>query len=146
MSPTPVRSIPSDGSRDTVPASEMSSREIEREIQRLEREERLEELRNNGRGRGRGGDLAYEPMVEEERRAYNLATAGFICSLGFVLLSIFALPASIVGIVLSSKALRKMRQFGPYSRGRGLAKAGLIIGIIGVAISAIFLLALALQF
>lgn len=116
---------------DTLPPRPLSASErraVDLEIRKLEREERL------AQSRGRRGSKT-SLLDDEERSAYNTATAGFVCSFGFVVLGILGLPASIVAVVLSSKALRKMRAIGPYAEGQGMAKAGLIIGIIGIAVS-----------
>ncbi len=70
------------------------------------------------------------------------AMAGFIVSIvGLVLgffgtwFSIIALPTSIVGLVLAVIGGKKLKADNQKS---GLATAGLVIGIIAVALSAIF--------
>lgn len=61
----------------------------------------------------------------------NFAIAGFVCSLSG-LFPLFFLVPSVLGIVFSSIALHRMSRSGK-GRGRGLAQAGLILGILPFA-------------
>jgi len=77
-----------------------------------------------------------------ERKANNEALIGFIFSMaGLVLLW----PLLIPGLIISSSALRKERiDPGILEKGNyGLAKAGKIIGIIGLAIIALAIIIIA---
>jgi len=69
-------------------------------------------------------------------RTNGLATAGFIVSLvGMVSGMVFAplaLPLLIIGIVLSAVSLQQCRL--GIGTGRGLATAGLVMGIFGLAL------------
>jgi hypothetical protein len=68
-------------------------------------------------------------MSSRTQRTNRLAIAALV----FGIVSFFGLfPAGIVAIILSHKAKRKIRQTG--ENGRGLAKAGLILGYIGIAL------------
>lgn len=71
----------------------------------------------------------------------GLTIGGFVCGLAGLVLSFFggiasivALPVAIVGLVLSVLGGKKYKAAGEKS---GLATAGLVIGIIAVALSAI---------
>ncbi len=78
----------------------------------------------------------------EEAGTNGLAVAGFVCSIVGLLLSVWLLLA-ILGIVFSAIALSKIKRTG--EGGRGLAMAGLIIGIVAVALG-LSILALAFTF
>ena len=127
--------------QDTTPPRQLSDREMRRldeEIKRLERREQLEEMRMR-RGLAPQDDDIFSP---EAQKAKNNAIVGFVVSLGgLVLLSWLGLPAYIVGVVFSSKALRRMRKLG-INDNRGLAVAGLVIGIIGLALTLLVLIVL----
>ncbi len=77
-------------------------------------------------------------QANEETKTENLAIAGFVLGL----LSLFLLPiiGSILAIIFSSKALKRMKQNPETSSMRGLAKAGLIIGIVGLVLVSIILI------
>lgn len=70
----------------------------------------------------------------------GMTIAGFICGIAalvlawFGLTSLIALPLAIVGLVLSVKGGKAYQAAGTPN---GLAKAGLIIGIIAVVLTAI---------
>ena len=84
--------------------------------------------------------------VSEDRKVDSKASTGFIfsiLSLASLILAIvasvpafviFYLPFAIVGIIFSSTALRKMHKSPNPIRGKSYALAGLILGIIEVAI------------
>ena len=65
------------------------------------------------------------------------STAGFVLSLVGLVTGSFmpavTLPVTIVGLVLSAISLKRCRQ--GLAGGRGLATAGLVLGIIGVVLS-----------
>ncbi len=72
----------------------------------------------------------------------GMAIAGFVCSIaGIVLsflggwLSIVSLPLSIVGLVLAVVGGKKLKA---NHEAAGIATAGMVIGIIATALSAIF--------
>lgn len=66
----------------------------------------------------------------------GVAIAGFVCSLAALLLPVtVVLP--VLGIVFSLKGIRKADEEG--ASNRGLAKAGLILGIISAVLEAALL-------
>ena len=74
------------------------------------------------------------------------ATAGFVLSLvGFLtgwVLPVVTVPVMVVGLVLSAVALKRCRE--GFAGGRGLAIAGLVLGILGLVLEVVmvvFLLA-----
>ncbi len=96
------------------------------------------------------GDVRYEqpPTLLQPSGGYapaplstSQATAGFVVSLvGLVsmsFLNVIASPAIIVGLVLSAIALKRCRQ--GLAGGRGFAIAGLVLGILGVLLTALML-------
>ena len=64
------------------------------------------------------------------QRTNALAIASLACGIGQLLVWF---PASIAAIVLGHKARRQIRQTG--EQGDGLARAGLILGYLGLALS-----------
>jgi hypothetical protein len=72
------------------------------------------------------------------------AIAGFVVSLAGLVclpfLNVFSAPAVIVGLVLSAIALRKTRQ--GLAGGKGLAVAGLVLGIVGAVLAALLIVAI----
>lgn len=64
--------------------------------------------------------LAWPPPPERARESNSLAVAGFVCSV----IGLFIGILSVLGLILSASALSR-------TEGRGLAIAGLVIGIIG---------------
>jgi hypothetical protein len=76
-------------------------------------------------------ELRVEAPQQRNSQADNLAVWGFVTSLaGFFLVPVLG---SIAGVVLSAVALNKMRDNPTAHRQRGLAIAGLVIGIVGLA-------------
>ena len=76
-------------------------------------------------------ELSEEAPQQRNSQADNLAVWGFVTSLaGFFLVPVLG---SIAGVVLSAVALDKMRDNPTAHRQRGLAIAGLVIGIVGLA-------------
>ncbi|WP_243064767.1 DUF2510 domain-containing protein [Humibacter sp. RRB41] len=68
------------------------------------------------------------------------SVGGFVCSLIgvlFVALPIVCIPLTIVGIVLSSRRLRHV----PFGTGRGITLWGLWLGIVGLAITVVIMVA-----
>lgn len=68
------------------------------------------------------------------------STPGFVLSIigaVFVTVPLFCLPLSITGIVFSKK---RLNQLGNQTSGRGLAKAGLIIGSIATGLTTLLML------
>lgn len=72
-------------------------------------------------------------------RTNPLAIAALVC--GIVQFSGLFFPAAIVAIILGHKAQRQIRRTG--EDGYGLAKAGLILGYIGIVLMVLPLLILA---
>jgi Domain of unknown function (DUF4190) len=70
------------------------------------------------------------------------ATAGFVLSLvglaSTTFLPVIMTPAVIVGLVLSAISLRRCRQ--GLAGGRGLAIAGLVLGIVGIVLTGLMIL------
>lgn len=80
------------------------------------------------------------PIVNVDVKAYRLATASL--AIGIVGLFFFWAPVvpivlSIISLVLSGKARRVIPRGAP---GRGMAKAGTVISIIGIVLGSICLL------
>ncbi len=69
----------------------------------------------------------------EEAKMNGLAIAGFVCSIVGLLFSLWFVLA-ILGIIFSAIALKKIKKTG--QGGRGLAVAGLVIGIVSFLIGA----------
>ena len=74
-------------------------------------------------------------QVEIER----LAKAGFIAGLA----GLVFFPVSIAAIIISAKALRRMKKSPEKEKGKGLAIAGLILGILPFALLIILIIVLA---
>jgi len=68
---------------------------------------------------------------EDEGSHQGKAIAGFVCSLAGFLLFGLELILGVIGLILSSVALNGMKQSGN-RKGRGMAIAGLVIGIIDI--------------
>ena len=95
------------------------------------------------------GDLTYvQPPSSPWPAPYTLAplpsgqaTAGFVVSLSCLvsmwILPILITPGLIVGVVLSARALKACRR--GLASGRGLAIAGLVLGIVGLALTAVLI-------
>jgi hypothetical protein len=75
--------------------------------------------------------------AQAERRASGAAIASLV--LGIIGLTFFPLIPSILALVFGSRARNEMRT-DPNVSGEGLATAGIVLGWIGVALSAIGLL------
>jgi hypothetical protein len=76
------------------------------------------------------------PLHEMEGDKNNrMAVAGFACSVAGILCCAVGV-LSIVGIILSSIGLSQIRQ-NPRQGGKGLAVAGIIIGILGLILVAV---------
>jgi hypothetical protein len=97
------------------------------------------------------GDLHYEQPPAPLLPAYVVtspalppsgqAIAGFVVSLvglGVMFLPFVNVAASIVGLILSGISLRRCRQ--GVGGGRGFAIAGLVLGIVGIMMSALLIL------
>src|SRR4051812_3776566 len=67
------------------------------------------------------------------------ATAALVLGIcGFTVCPLFC---SIAAVIFANRAYREIDASGGYVRGRGQAQAGLILGWLGIAISALFFLA-----
>lgn len=67
--------------------------------------------------------------MEENRKSTTLNITGFVCGIISILTTLFyyiSIPAGIISIICSGKGIKKS--------GSKLAKAGLILGIIGLSI------------
>ena len=69
------------------------------------------------------------------------ATAALV--LGICGFTVCPLLCSIAAVIFAMRAYREIDASGGYIRGRGQAQAGLILGWIGIALSALFILAFA---
>ncbi|HUC25346.1 MAG TPA: DUF4190 domain-containing protein [Streptosporangiaceae bacterium] len=84
--------------------------------------------------------MATNRWATPERRTAKtnpLAIAALVC--GIIQFAGLIFPVAFVAIVLGHMARRKIRQTG--EDGHGMAKAGLILGYIGLALTILFLLA-----
>jgi len=82
---------------------------------------------------------AYVPPIQNS----PLALAGFICSIvsvTFGLCCCYGLPFNLVGIGLSIAGLVQVRNQPERFQGRGLAMAGLILGILSILLGILFLI------
>jgi hypothetical protein len=84
--------------------------------------------------------------ASDEASYEGYSIAGFVTGLSSLILSasLLGLAAAIVGIVLSYLGLKRIRANPNKYKGKGLAKAGLILGIVGCALYAIILAGAAL--
>jgi hypothetical protein len=81
---------------------------------------------------GKKDKLKVNSRTEDSRKLSGWALSGFISSI----IGIVFWPLAVCGIVFSAIALRKIRK-NPELKGKGIAKAGLYIGITVAAIIAI---------
>jgi hypothetical protein len=89
--------------------------------------------------RGRGIGMAYDQQQIQAAGTNSLAIAAFVCGIASFcgLGPLAAIPAIIVGH-MAMRQIRRTRE-----RGQGLAKAGLILGYVSLALIAlVFLVAL----
>jgi hypothetical protein len=85
-----------------------------------------------GRSRGTAGGLSQAPAA---RRTNSSAIAALVCGiLAFCGLA----PIAIVAVILGHKALTQIRRTGEH--GYGLAKAGLVLGYLALALGVLSLL------
>jgi len=78
-------------------------------------------------------------------RTDGMAIASLICSFGILVFSCFGIVTSILAVVFAKKAERNIANSGGQLGGEGLAKAGKIIGWIGIglwAVGVVFLIVL----
>jgi uncharacterized membrane protein YidH (DUF202 family) len=75
------------------------------------------------------------------RKTESLGIVGFIFSI-LGIIPIFGLPFGILAVLFGALSLKKINRHPERYKGRGVANASLIIGILMVAISAIILIAL----
>jgi hypothetical protein len=71
-------------------------------------------------------------------RTHGKATAALVC--GIVGLFLCPIILSIVAIVLGTSAQKEIRASGGALTGEGLAKAGFVLGIVGLALGALWLI------
>jgi uncharacterized membrane protein len=76
---------------------------------------------------------AYGYPVDRPRRANSMAVASLVCGLLEIFFGFTAIPA----VILGHKALRQIRQTG--EPGRGMAKAGLVLGWSAIGIFVILM-------
>jgi len=80
-----------------------------------------------------------DSILPDQRKTEPLAVIGFTSSL-LGLVPIFGIPFAITGLILGTRSLRKIRKYPVQYKGIGLAKASLVLGVIGVALSIVFLI------
>lgn len=68
----------------------------------------------------------------------GMAIAGFVCSLASLLILWFTVVLPVLGIIFSLKGIRKADEEG--AGYRGLAKAGVILGVISAVLEAALIL------
>jgi hypothetical protein len=76
---------------------------------------------------------AYGYPVDQPRRANSMAVGSLVCGILEIFFGFTAIPA----VILGHKALRQIRQTG--EPGRGMAKAGLILGWSAIGIFVILM-------
>lgn len=70
-----------------------------------------------------------QPVANNAGKTTGTAIAGFVCAL--VGLIVLPLPLGILGVSLGATALNHIKTF-PQDKGKGLAIAGIVIGIINI--------------
>lgn len=76
-------------------------------------------------------------------RTEGLAIASLVCSIAaWVLCGIFGGPLAVAGVICGHIALRRIRESMGAKTGEGLAKAGVIVGWINIAVTIIAVIAL----
>jgi len=75
--------------------------------------------------------------INAPTRTDGFAIAGFVCSL--VSLFILGIPLGILGVIFSAVGMGRVNNSEGKLKGRGMAIAGLVIGIVGLAVVLIFL-------
>jgi hypothetical protein len=83
---------------------------------------------------------AFSPQNNLPQQTQGLAVAGFISSV--VGLFIASIPLGLLAIIFGGISLKKIRRSQGRLRGRGLAIAGIVIGIIDVVVMIILLAAI----
>jgi uncharacterized membrane protein len=78
--------------------------------------------------------------VVDTRKNEPLSMIGFTSSI-LGLVPLFGIPFAILGWILGTKSLRKIRKYPERYKGIGLAKASVALGVIGVVVSIVFLFA-----
>jgi hypothetical protein len=82
----------------------------------------------------------YQPQTPQDNSGKNMSIAALVCGiLGIVgswipVVCYFTLVLAILGIVFGAKGMKKSKESG---QNKGLAVAGLVLGIIGTAFAAI---------
>ena len=76
---------------------------------------------------------------QASQRTNRLAVAALVCGIGQL---VVFLPATIIAIVLGHKARREIRQTG--EQGDGLARAAILLGYIGLGLTVLVVLVVAL--
>jgi len=74
----------------------------------------------------------YQPMLGVRRPTNGLAVASLVCGIGQI---VIWFVGGVAAVILGHMALRQIRQTG--EDGAGMARAGLILGYLGVALTAI---------
>jgi len=73
-------------------------------------------------------------------RTDGFAIASLCCSLGFVVIQCFGIVTSILAIVFAYKAERRIRESNGMLTGAGLAKAGKIVGWVGIGLWIVYVI------
>lgn len=73
-----------------------------------------------------------EKVEFEEEKTHGLAIASLVCGIvGFVLMGFVVL--GVLAIIFGAISLKKIRRSGGFLTGRGMAIAGLVLGIVALA-------------
>lgn len=79
-----------------------------------------------------GGKPGYGPV-----RKSAMATASLVCSITGIFCCFFLLP--ILGIIFGFVALNEIKNSAEHVEGEGMAKAGIIVGFVAIAVDTIFI-------
>ncbi len=79
-----------------------------------------------------------DSILPDQRKTEPLGVIGFASSI-LGLVPVFGIPFAITGLILGTRSLRKIRKYPERHKGTGLAKASLVLGVIGVVFSIVFL-------
>ena len=83
-------------------------------------------------------------QVVDTRKPDGIGVVGFVCSL-LGIIPIVGLPFAIAAVIMGAVSLRKIKRHPEQYRGINQASASLIIGILGIALSTIWIILLAIN-
>lgn len=118
-----------------IPAEQLTSlnrADVEAELGRTLRPRERRQLRRAQRLQKRYPEWSPRQSLDAAKPMNGLAVAGFVLAIaGFVVFDLLLIGA-VLGIVFSAIALAQLKKREGEQRGRGLAIAGLVLGIVGL--------------